>query len=55
MVVVLVVVVMMAGWLVGGWVGWLVGRVGGEQKNYIYKLPIDRLCGCYWYHYYYYD
>ena len=20
----------------------------GKQSNYIYKLPIDRPCGCYW-------
>ena len=28
-------------------VGWLVAWVAGE-KNYIYKLPIDRFSGCYW-------
>ena len=45
-------------WLVGGWVGWLLAcfvgcegtgeGVRGKEKNYIYKLPIDRLSGCYW-------
>ena len=34
-----VVVVIMAGWLVGGWVGWLVGWLVGELvKNSIIRI-----------------
>ena len=51
------------GCLVGGWVGCGGGRrrrmvvvvmlmlmvMGKAPQFYIYKLPIDRLSGCYWY------